>query len=278
MDTLLVREAPQGPPPRVTPAAPQAWYPGVASAAGASSVPRRRGLIVGRVGLVLVAFGAGAELFQAFRDLLNGLSWVVDFYTFDYGFAVGAASWVLALFPVLAVLGILLGRRATPILFAMLPLYLLMVALWWHVIGSYDVYGPWEWFLLAGVVVSLVAAVVNVSSSGSSTRSAAGAAAATPLGSYPVGAVPPPAPGGPQALGGPPALTLTVVITLLFGVFGLIPAALHANAAQRMGYPGGRYWKAFGWCFAASVVISIILSVVVYLAVYAALMSSSTTY
>ena len=177
-----------------------------------------------------------------------------------------------------AALGIVLGRRATPILFAMLPLYLLMVALWWHVIGSYDIYGPWEWFLLAGVVVCLVAAVLNISSSGSSTRPAAGATAAIPLGSYPVGAVPPPALGGPQALGGPPALTLTVVITLLFGVFGLIPAALHANAAQRMGYPAGRYWKAFGWCFAASVVISIILTVVVYLAVYAALMSSSTTY
>lgn len=61
-----------------------------------------------------------------------------------------------------------------------------------------------------------------------------------------------PAPAGPPPPYGlptppePPGLAVTVIITLLAGVFGVIPASLHAARAQQMGYPGGRYWKAFG--------------------------------
>lgn len=267
-----VREEPRAPLPPVAPAAAQPWSPAVPGDEVASSGRRGRGLVVGQVGLALVAFGAGAELFQPFRDLLSGQRWVVDLYTFDYGFTMGAASWVLALFPGLAVLGILLGRRATGVVFAMLPLYLLMVALWRYAVGSYRISGPWEWFLLAGVGVCLVAGILNVTTPSSSTRATAGTAAPTPHSSYPAGAVP------SSPAGGPPTLTLIIVITLLFGVFGVIPASLHASTAQRMGYPSGRYWKAFGWCFAASMAISIIVTVAVYLAVYAAVMSMSITY
>lgn len=54
--------------------------------------------------------------------------------------------------------------------------------------------------------------------------------------------VPPPA---------PPGLAATVIVTLLTGLFGLVPASLHASRAQQMGYPGGRYWKAFAITFGA---------------------------
>lgn len=42
----------------------------------------------------------------------------------------------------------------------------------------------------------------------------------------------------------PPSIALTLVITLLFGVFGLIPAAIHAGRARSVGAPTGKYWAA----------------------------------
>lgn len=45
---------------------------------------------------------------------------------------------------------------------------------------------------------------------------------------------------------GPPSLAPTVVVTALFGLFGVIPASVHAARARSIGWPGGRYWKAFG--------------------------------
>jgi hypothetical protein len=49
--------------------------------------------------------------------------------------------------------------------------------------------------------------------------------------------------GGPQAV---PSRTTTVVITALFGLFGMIPAYTHGKRAEAVGVPAGRYWKAFG--------------------------------
>src|SRR5688572_13273127 len=75
----------------------------------------------------------------------------------------------------------------------------------------------------------------------------------------PVGATRPWAPvaagGFPQGhpgyppVGGPPAVpsrALTVVITALFGPFGMIPAQVHGQQAEAVGVRSGRYWKAFG--------------------------------
>jgi peptidyl-prolyl cis-trans isomerase B (cyclophilin B) len=60
------------------------------------------------------------------------------------------------------------------------------------------------------------------------------------------------------------------VITVLFGLFGLIPAAMHAGRARRAGYPENRYWIAFG--------VSMVGSAALYLVVvFAALAFFVTT-
>jgi len=38
---------------------------------------------------------------------------------------------------------------------------------------------------------------------------------------------------------------LTLVISLLFGIFGLIPAVIHSDCAKAIGAPTGKYWAAF---------------------------------
>ena len=73
-----------------------------------------------------------------------------------------------------------------------------------------------------------------------------------------------------------PSLALTIVITALFGLFGLIPAAVHSGQANQMGQSGTRYWKAFGWTFFASIMVSIGLTVLVYGSMFAALLGLST--
>jgi hypothetical protein len=52
-----------------------------------------------------------------------------------------------------------------------------------------------------------------------------------------------------------PSRTTTVVITVLFGLFGLIPSYVHGKRAERLGGSAGRYWTAFGVSFAASVLV-----------------------
>ncbi|MGB0102323.1 MAG: hypothetical protein WBP61_18735 [Nocardioides sp.] len=42
-----------------------------------------------------------------------------------------------------------------------------------------------------------------------------------------------------------PAITATVVVTALAGLFGLIPAVLHSNRANQVGESGAKYWTAF---------------------------------
>ncbi len=48
---------------------------------------------------------------------------------------------------------------------------------------------------------------------------------------------------GPVAV---PSIALTLVITLFFNVFGVIPAAVHTTRARQLGRPTGRYWLTFG--------------------------------
>jgi hypothetical protein len=69
-----------------------------------------------------------------------------------------------------------------------------------------------------------------------------------------------------------PSLALTIVITALFGLFGLIPAAVHSGQANQMGQSGTRYWKAFGWTFFASIMVSIGGTVLLYGSMFAALL------
>ncbi|MGX5653448.1 peptidylprolyl isomerase [Geodermatophilus nigrescens] len=56
-----------------------------------------------------------------------------------------------------------------------------------------------------------------------------------------------------------PGISTTVVITVLFGLFGLIPAAIAASKARRIGYAENRYWIAFGVSMAASVALYIVV-------------------
>ena len=73
-----------------------------------------------------------------------------------------------------------------------------------------------------------------------------------------------------------PSLALTIVITALFGVFGVIPAAVHAGQANAAGHSGARYWKAFGWTFAISVTASVLVTVLMYGAIFAAILGFSS--
>lgn len=59
-----------------------------------------------------------------------------------------------------------------------------------------------------------------------------------------------------------PKLTATIVVTALFGLFGLIPAAIHASRAQSAGRSGRRYWQAFGITLVVSAVVWTLVGVV----------------
>lgn len=75
-------------------------------------------------------------------------------------------------------------------------------------------------------------------------------------------APPPPAPppGGMVLVPAtPPAVTSTVLITLFFGLFGLIPATIGSGKAKAVGQPGGRYWSAFGFTYLGRIMLEILL-------------------
>jgi hypothetical protein len=82
--------------------------------------------------------------------------------------------------------------------------------------------------------------------------------------SYPpvYAAVPGGMPPGNGRPAGWPSLAATVVVTFLFGVFGIIPALLHTEAVRRLGARTTRYWQAFGITLATSIVAYIVLIVV----------------
>lgn len=61
----------------------------------------------------------------------------------------------------------------------------------------------------------------------------------------------------------PPRLWPTVVVTLFFGLFGLIPAAVAAGRARDLGAPTGPYWRAFGVIFGAMLIVQALILVFV---------------
>ena len=81
---------------------------------------------------------------------------------------------------------------------------------------------------------------------------------------------PPEHPPGPAPMGEPlarpavPSRATTVVITVLFGLFGLIPATIHGRRAERLGVSSSRYWVAFGVSFAVSAAVYVGLIVAVF--------------
>lgn len=79
----------------------------------------------------------------------------------------------------------------------------------------------------------------------------------------PIGPVVPGYPGQVVIMVAPPAVTTTVLITLFFGLFGLIPASRHSQRAEQMGLSGGKYWKAFGITFGAMTMVNVIAVVLV---------------
>lgn len=72
----------------------------------------------------------------------------------------------------------------------------------------------------------------------------------------------------------PPSLTATVLVTVFFGLFGLIPAAIHSQRANEMGQDGSRYWKAFGITMGIEIAASVLL-IVFYIIILAAAVSNS---
>jgi hypothetical protein len=56
-----------------------------------------------------------------------------------------------------------------------------------------------------------------------------------------------------------PPLTATILVTILFGVFGVIPAILHTDSVRKSGAATSRYWKAFGITMLASIVAYVLL-------------------
>lgn len=86
---------------------------------------------------------------------------------------------------------------------------------------------------------------------------------------------PPPASRVDPAL---PSVALTVVITFLFGLFGLIPASVHASRAKAAGESGSRYWKAFWLTMLASTLIAIGVVIAVVLALRSAVDGASGSY
>ena len=69
-----------------------------------------------------------------------------------------------------------------------------------------------------------------------------------------------------------PSRAWTIVITFLFGWFGLIPTVMHSNRSALLGHPTSRYWKAFWVTLIAPAVIAVFL----YLALFTALLGGGS--
>lgn len=74
----------------------------------------------------------------------------------------------------------------------------------------------------------------------------------------------PPVPYGGYAATAVPSLAATILVTLFFGLFGLIPAAIHSQRATQMGQDGGRYWKAFGITFGIEIAVTVLFYVMIF--------------
>jgi hypothetical protein len=57
-----------------------------------------------------------------------------------------------------------------------------------------------------------------------------------------------------------PSVWPVVIVTLLVGIFGVIPAALRSAKAKAMGASVGRYWWTFGGIMAGWVLLSVVLA------------------
>ena len=56
-----------------------------------------------------------------------------------------------------------------------------------------------------------------------------------------------------------PSLGWTLVVTFLFGLFGLIPAFIHTAKARDLGAPTTKYWVTFGCVMAVNIVLFALL-------------------
>jgi hypothetical protein len=61
-----------------------------------------------------------------------------------------------------------------------------------------------------------------------------------------------------------PSRVPTVLVTLFFGLFGLIPAAVATSHARTIGINTGRYWAAFVWTLLASFVVWLLLVALIF--------------
>ena len=88
-----------------------------------------------------------------------------------------------------------------------------------------------------------------------------------------------PGPGGPYGSGpvGPlPSRTKTVLITIFFGLLGLIPAYLDGKKAEQQGVSPGRYYTAFGIALAVSSVVWTAIVLILAFSVFAATVRTSS--
>jgi hypothetical protein len=82
---------------------------------------------------------------------------------------------------------------------------------------------------------------------------------------------------GAQRPTGTPSIATTIVITLLFGLFGAIPAAIHTARARQQGNARPPYWRAFGFTFLGSIVIDALLIIGLVAAIGATANQPSTS-
>ena len=73
-----------------------------------------------------------------------------------------------------------------------------------------------------------------------------------------------------------PTVTSTIVVTVLFSVFGVIPAIVNSRRAAAVGGQTRKYWVAFWWSLLASVVLWAALWVALVIVVFATEGDSST--
>lgn len=94
-----------------------------------------------------------------------------------------------------------------------------------------------------------------------------------PAPQQPYYAAQPPVPYGGYGAQAVPSLAATILVTIFFGLFGLIPAAIHSQRATQMGQDGSRYWKAFGITFGIEIAVTVLFYVMIF--VVAAFSASS---
>jgi cyclophilin family peptidyl-prolyl cis-trans isomerase len=76
---------------------------------------------------------------------------------------------------------------------------------------------------------------------------------------------------------GEPSLVPTVLITVFFGLFGLIPALLHSKMARERGYSGRPYWWAFGLIVGGEALLGLVLAIVLAVTVPTVVHANSPT-